>query len=36
MEDFALQNNFETIYHIAKANEIQFSYQVSKRHGNRK
>ena len=29
MEDFTLRNNFGTAYHIAKANQIQFSFQVS-------
>ena len=29
MEDFTLRNNFRTAYHIAKANQIQFSFQVS-------
>ena len=24
------------LYHIAKANQIEFSFQVSKKHGNRK
>ena len=29
MEDFTLRNNFGTVYHIAKANQIQFSFQIS-------
>ena len=29
MEDFALKQNFETAYHVANANQIQFSFQLS-------
>ena len=30
MKDFALRNNFDTAYYIAKTNQIQLSFQVSK------
>ena len=36
MEDFALQNNFEMAYYSTKASQIQFSFQVSSKHENRK
>lgn len=36
MEDFALQNNFEMAYYSTKASQIQFSFQVSRKHENRK
>ena len=39
MEDFAsraLWDNFKMAYHITKSNQSQFSFQVSKKHDNRK
>ena len=36
MQYFALRNNFETAYHIAKANQIQFSFSNSNRSAAQK
>ena len=36
MENFALRNNLRTTHHIGKANQTQFSLQISKKHGFKK